>query len=208
MKIRNMEFLISAVKPDQYPEEPLPEIAFAGRSNVGKSSMINMLLNRRNFARTSSTPGKTQTINFYEMDHAFRFVDLPGYGYAKVSKVQHESWGGIMNTYLKGRENLLEIIQLVDIRHEPTEQDQEMYKWILDAGFSGIIIATKSDKLKSSQIQKQISIIRKKLNAGGSIIIPISASNRVNKYKVWDLFNEIFEENGYDIKLERQDGTK
>ncbi|MCD6435346.1 MAG: YihA family ribosome biogenesis GTP-binding protein [Clostridiales bacterium] len=208
MRIKSMEFLISAVKPQQYPEEPLPEIAFAGRSNVGKSSMINMLLNRRNFARTSSTPGKTQTINFYEIDKAFRFVDLPGYGYAKVSKTQHESWGKIMNTYLNKRENLLEVIQLVDIRHKPSAQDKNMYEWILETGFNGIIIATKADKMSKGQIQKQLNIIRKELGAKEKIIIPISTLSKLNKYEVWDLFNGIFEANDYDIHLERQDDSK
>ena len=208
MRIKNMEFLISAVKQSQYPEELLPEIAFAGRSNVGKSSMINMLLNRRNFARTSSTPGKTQTINFYEIDNKFRFVDLPGYGYARVSKTQHESWGKVMNTYLNERENLLEVIQLVDIRHKPSAKDKEMYNWILEAGYNGIIIATKADKMSKGQIQKQLDVIRKELGAKDRIIIPISTLSKLNKYEVWDLFNNIFEANEFDIHLERQNDSK
>ncbi|OPL07738.1 MAG: GTP-binding protein [delta proteobacterium ML8_F1] len=204
MKIKSTEFLISAVKPEQYPPETLPEIAFAGRSNVGKSSMINMLLNRRNFARTSSTPGKTQTLNFYEINEAFRFVDLPGYGYARVSKDQHRSWGGMIRTYLSKRENLLEVIQLVDIRHRPTAQDKEMYQWILDEGFNGIVIATKIDKLSKNQIQKQLRIIQDELGAKAGILIPISAQNRDGKYVVWELIDSIFKTNDYDIKLERQ----
>ncbi len=146
MKIKSSDFLISAVSPSQYPEEPLPEIAFAGRSNVGKSSLLNMLINRKNLARTSSTPGKTQTINFYSIDDLFRFVDLPGYGYARVSKSQKNAWAKTIETYLNTSENLLEVIQLVDIRHKPSEQDKEMYKWILECGFNGIVIATKLDK--------------------------------------------------------------
>lgn len=208
MKIKSTDFLISAVKPEQYPEGELPEIAFAGRSNVGKSSMINMLLNRKNFARTSSTPGKTQTLNFYEIDQKFRFVDLPGYGYAKVSKTQHESWGKIMNTYFKNRDNLIEIILLVDIRHKPTAMDVEMYNWILDAGFNGIIIATKADKLGQSQIQKQMNLIRKTLKASDQLMIPISVPKRLNKYKVWDLINSIFQTNEYDIHMERQNDSQ
>jgi GTP-binding protein len=158
MKIKQSEFIISAVKPEQYPEEPYPDIAFAGRSNVGKSSLINMLLGRKNLARTSSTPGKTQTINFYEIDNKFRFVDFPGYGYAKVSKSQFRTWGKIIQTYIDRSENLLEVIQLVDIRHKPTELDRQMYEWIMEAGFNGIIVATKADKLSKSQQNKQIEI--------------------------------------------------
>ena len=208
MRIKSTDFLISAVKPEQYPEGELPEIAFAGRSNVGKSSMINMLLNRKNFARTSSTPGKTQTLNFYEIDQKFRFVDLPGYGYARVSKTQHESWGKIMNTYFKNRDNLIEIILLVDIRHKPTAMDVEMYNWILDAGFNGIIIATKADKLSQSQIQKQLNLIKKTLKASDQLMIPISVPKRLNKYKVWDLINSIFKANEYDIFMERQNDSQ
>jgi len=206
MKIKNMEFLISAVKPEQYPENNLPEIAFAGRSNVGKSSLINMLLNRNNFARTSSTPGKTQTINFYEINNEFRFVDLPGYGYAKVSKEQHRSWGNIIKTYLSSRDNLIEIILLLDIRHKPTEKDREMYSWIISNGFSGIIIVTKSDKITKGKMKKHLEVIRKELKAENNIIIPISSSKRVNKYIVWELFNEIFNSHGYDIYIEKQSG--
>lgn len=205
MKIKNSEFIISAVSPSQYPEEPLPEIAFAGRSNVGKSSLLNMLINRKNLARTSSTPGKTQTINFYNIDDLFRFVDLPGYGYAKVSKTQKKNWAKTIETYLNTSENLLEVIQLVDIRHKPTEQDKEMYDWILRCGFNGIVIATKLDKVKNSQLQKQLNLIRKELNMPNEApLIPISSDNRRGKYKVWDLFNQIFEVNGFDIHLERQ----
>lgn len=207
MKIKSSTFLISAVKPEQYPEADLPEIAFAGRSNVGKSSMINMLINRKNLARTSSTPGKTQTVNFYDIDGAFRFVDLPGYGYAKVSKEQFKSWGRIIRTYLESRENLLEVIQLVDIRHKPSEQDRQMYEWIVSAGFNGIIIATKADKLGKSQIQKQLNLIRKTLGAEDRIILPISTSQKLNKYRVWELFNQIFEVNGHAIHMERQNDS-
>lgn len=209
MKIKKSEFIISAVSQSQYPEEPMPEIAFAGRSNVGKSSLLNMLINRKNLARTSSTPGKTQTINFYSIDDLFRFVDLPGYGYAKVSKTQKAAWAKTIETYLNQSQNLLEVIQLVDIRHTPSVQDKEMYKWILDCGFNGIVIATKLDKIKNSQLQKQINVIRKELNMPDNApLIPISSDNRKGKYKVWDLFNELFEFNGYDIFVERQDSDK
>lgn len=205
MKIKESTFVISAVNPSQYPEDELPEIAMAGRSNVGKSSLINMLINRKNLARTSSTPGKTQTINFYDIDNKFRFVDLPGYGYAKVSKTQKATWGKIMETYLNNRKTLLEVIQLVDLRHEPTEQDVQMYQWILECGFNGIVIATKHDKVKGSQLEKQKKLIRKTLGMpDNSPIFTISATDRYGKYEVWDLFNELFELNGYDVRIERQ----
>ncbi len=209
MKIHDSTFVISAVSPAQYPEDALPEIAMAGRSNVGKSSLINMLINRKNLARTSSTPGKTQTINFYDIDEKFRFVDLPGYGYAKVSKTQKATWGKIMETYLNNRQNLLEVIQLVDLRHKPTEQDIDMYKWILKCGFNGIVIATKHDKVKGSQLEKQKKIIRQALDMPPNApLFTISATNRYGKYEVWDLFNQIFEVNGFDVHIERQDKKK
>lgn len=205
MKIKNSSFVISAVAESQYPEDALPEIAFAGRSNVGKSSLINMLLNRRGLAKTSSTPGKTQLVNFYDIDGLFRFVDLPGYGFARVSKTQKATWGKIIETYLTRRETLLEVIQLVDIRHKPSEEDKKMYEWIRTYGFSGIVIATKGDKLGKNQIAQQIKMIKKELQMDKETqVIPISAPNRMGKYEVWDLFNEVFKANGYDIFLERQ----
>ena len=205
MKIKESTFVISAVNPSQYPEDELPEIAMAGRSNVGKSSLINMLINRKNLARTSSTPGKTQTINFYDIDNKFRFVDLPGYGYAKVSKVQKATWGKIMETYLNNRKTLLEVIQLVDLRHEPTEQDIQMYQWILECGFNGIVIATKHDKVKGSQLEKQKNLIRKTLGMPDNApLFTISATDRYGKYEVWDLVNDLFKANGYDVHIERQ----
>lgn len=143
MKINNAELEKVAVLEKQYPHENLPEFAFAGRSNVGKSSFINAMLNRKNLARTSSTPGKTRTINFYKINNSLRFVDLPGYGYAKVAKSEKEKWAGIINRYLETRENILETILLVDIRHEPTNLDKQMYDYIIDSGFSGIVVATK-----------------------------------------------------------------
>ncbi len=205
MKIKKSSFVISAVAPSQYPEDGLPEIAFAGRSNVGKSSLINMLLNRKGLAKTSSTPGKTQTVNFYDLDSIVRFVDLPGYGFAKVSKTQKASWGKIIETYLSTRQNLLEVIQLIDIRHKPTKEDKEMYSWIRSFGFSGIVVTTKADKLGKTQLQKQLKVIRKELNMeDDAIIIPISSTSRKGKYQVWDLFNAIYEANGFDIYFERQ----
>lgn len=205
MKIKQSEFITSAVKMDQYPESDLPEIAMVGRSNVGKSSLINMLINRRNMARTSSTPGKTQLINFFDIDKKFTLVDLPGYGYARVSKEQKKTWGTIIETYLKNRKNLLEVIQLVDLRHKPTAEDVEMYKWIKSFGFNGIVVATKHDKIKKSHLQKHIKIIRETLEMDkDDVIVTTSTSNRKGKYEVWDVFNELFEVNGYDVHFERQ----
>lgn len=205
MKIKQSEFVISAVSQEQYPDDLLPEIAMAGRSNVGKSSLINMLINRKNLARTSSTPGKTQTINFYDIDNLFRLVDLPGYGYAKVSKESKKKWGKIIETYLRERTTLLEVIQLVDIRHKPTQEDIDMYKWIKSFGFNGIVVATKHDKVKKSQLQKHINIIRKELGMGlDDVLVTTSTSTRKGKYEIWDIFNELFEINGYDIKMVRQ----
>ena len=205
MKIKDSRFVISAVKVEQYPDDELPEIAFAGRSNVGKSSLINMLLNRKGLAKTSSTPGKTQLVNFYDIDGLFRFVDLPGYGFAKVSKAQKASWGKTIETYLTKRENLLEVFQLLDIRHKPTADDIQMYQWIRTFGYRGILIVTKSDKLSKNQIAQQIKMIREEMQAGpDGIIIPVSSSERIGKYNVWDLVNSLFEEKGLEIYLERQ----
>lgn len=207
MKIKKCEFVISAVNEDQYPDDLLPEIAMAGRSNVGKSSLINMLINRKNLARTSSTPGKTQTINFYDIDNEFRLVDLPGYGYARVSKEHKKTWGKIIETYLGSRKTLLEVILLVDIRHKPTADDVKMYKWITDYGFNGIVVATKADKLSRGQINKHLTVIRKELGMKPeAVLMPISSSSRAGKYEVWDMFNELFEVNGYDIRFEKQKG--
>ncbi len=205
MKINESKFVISAVAPKQYPDDEMPEIAMAGRSNVGKSSLINMLINRKKLARTSAVPGKTQTINFYDIDEKFRFVDLPGYGYAKVSKSQKATWGKIIETYLSSRQNLVEVIQLVDFRHKPTLEDQQMYQWILEFGFSGIVIATKLDKVKNSQKKKQKQLIRNTLQMPESApLFTISSTDRTGKYEVWNFINQIFADTGYGIFFERQ----
>ncbi len=205
MKIKKSEFVISAVSKAQYPDDLLPEIAMAGRSNVGKSSLINMLINRKNLARTSSTPGKTQTINFYDIDNMFRLVDLPGYGYARVSKEHKKTWGTIIETYLRERKTLLEVIQLVDIRHKPTAEDVKMYKWIKEFGFNGIVVATKHDKVKKSQLKKHMDIIRKELEMGPEdVLVTTSTMTRKGKYEIWDIFNELFEVNGHEVKFVKQ----
>ncbi len=192
VKISKAELEKVAVLEKQYPVANLPEFAFAGRSNVGKSSFINAMLNRKNLARTSSTPGKTRTINFYKVNDDLRLVDLPGYGYAKVAKTEKEKWAGIINRYLENRENLLETILLVDIRHEPTALDKQMYDYIIHSGFSGIVIATKKDKIKKSQLDKHISVIAKKLGVEHrENIIPFSSSQKDEVKDMWFIFEDI-----------------
>ena len=191
MKIIKSDLHAIAVGPSQYPNDDLPEIAFAGRSNVGKSSFINSLINRANLARTSGKPGKTRTINFYIINDNFRLVDLPGYGYAHVSKTEREKWGLIIDEYLTSRENLKEIILIVDIRHEPSEQDLMMYNWIKSFGYDGIVIATKADKVGKTRYQKHIDIIKKKLDIKDSnLIIPYSSEKKINKEKAWGILEE------------------
>lgn len=188
MKIISSDLHAIAVGPKQYPNDNLPEIAFAGRSNVGKSSFINTMINRTNLARTSGKPGKTRTINFYIINENFRLVDLPGYGYAQVSKTEKEKWGHIIEEYLTNRENLKEIILIVDMRHEPTAQDLMMYNWIKSFGFSGLVVATKADKISKANWQKHVSVIRKKLDVPDTnLIIPFSASKKINIDKSWKI---------------------
>jgi len=168
-----------------------PEFAFAGRSNVGKSSLINALLNRKALARTSSQPGKTQTINFYHINDEFYFVDLPGYGYAKVSKEIQEKWGRMIEKYLTMSEQLLLVFLLVDIRHEPSENDKAMYEWISESGFRPVIIATKLDKIKRSQKDKQLKLIRQSLGLDAdTVLIPFSAETKQGCEEIWQLMEE------------------
>ncbi len=204
MKIGQSSFITSAVDEAGYPPPDLAEIAFAGRSNVGKSSLINMLLNRKKLAKTSSTPGKTQLINFFDVDGKFRIVDLPGYGFARVSKTKKLRWGKYIEDYLNYRENLLAVFLLVDIRHEPTEQDLMMYEYIRAAGFNGAVIATKLDKVSNNELQQKRNQIKQFLQMNeNDVLLAVSNANRKGKYKTWDYINSIFEEN--DIpQLERQ----
>lgn len=164
MKIVKSELDAIAVKPGQYPTDDLPEIAFAGRSNVGKSSLLNLLTGRRKLAKVSGNPGKTRTINFYLINDSFRIVDLPGYGYARASKSITEDWGKMMETYFQQRKGLRRVVQLVDIRHKPTAQDVQMYEYLQYYGLSGLVVATKSDKVSRSEMQKNIAVIKKALS--------------------------------------------
>lgn len=203
MKIRNAEITMSAINKSQYPDEGIPEIALVGRSNVGKSSTVNTLLNRRNFARTSQTPGKTRTINFYLINQEFFFVDLPGYGYAKVAKSEKEKWGTIMERYLQERDELCAILLLVDIRHEPTNDDVMMYQWIKHFGYNCVVIATKADKISRGQYQKHMSIIRKKLQLEkDEKILPISSLKKTGVEEIWAEIIKQYNEHGYEITVD------
>ena len=185
MKVNNANYEITAVNSKQYPEGGLPEIAFAGRSNVGKSSIINTLLNRKNLARVGATPGKTRVINFYNIDKKIRFVDLPGYGYAKVSQDQKKQWGTMVEEYFNVREDLRLIILLIDIRHEPSEQDVMMYNWLVELEADFIVVCTKSDKLKKSQIKPRIMELKKFFLDDELTIIPFSSLNRSGSEEIW-----------------------
>ena len=173
------------------PETEMPEIAFAGKSNVGKSSLINGLLNRKSLARTSSQPGKTQTINYYNINHDLYFVDLPGYGYAQVSVEIRAKWGKMVERYLHTSKQLRLVFLLIDIRHEPSENDCIMYDWIVKNGYEPVTIATKLDKIKRSQIQKNLKIIRQKIQpVEGTIIIPFSAQTKQGKEEILQLIED------------------
>lgn len=178
------------------PENTMPEFAFAGKSNVGKSSLINALMNRKSFARTSSQPGKTQTINFYQINHTLYFVDLPGYGYAKVSMELKAKWGKMIERYLKTSKQLKAIFLLIDIRHEPSANDKDMYEWIVHNGYEPIIIATKLDKINRSQRDKQLKILRQGLCASSPTkIIPFSALNKDGREIIWECIESYLQGN-------------
>ena len=169
------------------PETSFPEVAFAGKSNVGKSSLINALMNRKSYARTSSQPGKTQTINFYNINDAMYLVDLPGYGYANASPAVKAKWGKMIEKYLRQSANLKQVFLLVDIRHDPSENDKMMYNWIVDNGFRPVIIATKLDKLKRSQIAKHVKAVRTGLGLKeDDILIPFSSQTKQGLDELWN----------------------
>ncbi len=174
------------------PENTKPEIAFAGKSNVGKSSLINALMNRKSLARTSGQPGKTQTINFYNVNDELYLTDLPGYGFAKVSEAEKQKWGEMIENYLHTSRQLRAVFLLIDIRHDPSANDKMMYEWMVYQGFHPIIIATKSDKIKRSQLQKQLKAIRTGLDAEpGTVIIPFSAQTKQGRDEIWELTEQI-----------------
>ena len=176
------------------PENTLPEVAFCGRSNVGKSSLINTLLNRKSLARTSAQPGKTQTLNFYLLNKALYLVDLPGYGYAKTSKEVREKWGKMIQNYLTGSEMLRYVFQLIDIRHDPTADDVSMYEWLTYLGFEPVIIATKADKIKPSQLGNHVQNIKRKLNADeDTIVVPYSSVSKEGRDLLLDLLDQVLE---------------
>ncbi len=193
MKIKNVELSIVCGITSKLPETDRVEIAFAGKSNVGKSSLINALMNRKALARTSAIPGKTQTINFYNINDIMYLVDLPGYGYAKVSEKEKEQWGKLIERYLNTSKQLKAVFLLIDIRHEPSANDKMMYEWIVAQGYHPIIIATKSDKLKRSQIQKHVKMIKEGLKLlPGTIMIPFSAETKQGREEIWELIEHQF----------------
>ena len=192
MIIKNVSLDIVCGITSKLPDTGKPEVAFAGKSNVGKSSLINGLMNRKSLARTSAQPGKTQTINFYNVNDAMYLVDLPGYGYAKVSQSEKEKWGKMIEKYLHTSKNLKAVFLLIDIRHDPSANDVMMYEWILHNGFEPIIIATKADKLKRSQIPKHMKMVKDglKMRPGG-IILPYSALTKQGREEIWTLIDEL-----------------
>lgn len=186
MKIKSADIVISAVKPEQYPSEPMPEFALAGRSNVGKSSFINKMLNRKNLARTSSKPGKTQTLNFYLINEVFHFVDVPGYGYARVSKSERAAWGKMIETYLAKREQLRAVVLIVDLRHPPSKDDVMMYQFLKHYDLPCIIINTKADKIPKSKWQKHIKVTKETLDLDPKDpIILFSSETGYGKDQAW-----------------------
>lgn len=195
MIIKKAEIVAVTGRPDQYPEDNMPEVAFAGRSNVGKSSLLNLLTNRRKLAKVSGSPGKTRTINFYLINDEFRIVDLPGYGYAKISKNISENWGQMMEVYFQARKELRKVIQLVDIRHAPSKQDVQMYNYLKHYGLDGVVVATKADKISRNQYQKQIKLIRSTLGMHPSDkVIPVSALKRTGDDKLLEEIESILNE--------------
>ncbi|MBD2844639.1 YihA family ribosome biogenesis GTP-binding protein [Paenibacillus sp. IB182496] len=186
MKITAAEFIISAVQPHQFPEDALPEIALAGRSNVGKSSLINKMINRKNLARTSSQPGKTQQLNYYRINNEFYFVDFPGYGYAKVSKEERRKWGVMIESFLKTREPLQLVLQIVDIRHAPSTDDQMMYGWLKHYGLPVCIVATKADKIPRSKWDRHVKVVKETLEADRSDpFVLFSSDTGMGKDELW-----------------------
>ena len=192
MIIKNVNLETVCGITSNMPDNSLPEIAFAGKSNVGKSSLINGIMNRKSLARTSSQPGKTQTINFYNVNEAFYLVDLPGYGYAKANESVKAQWGKMIERYLRSSRQLRAVFLLIDIRHEPSANDRQMYQWICHQGYHPIIIATKMDKLNRSQIPKAVKTVREGLETEkDTVIIPFSAQTKQGREEIWNLVEEL-----------------
>ncbi len=195
MIIKNVSLETVCGITSKLPQNTCPEVAFAGKSNVGKSSLINALMKRKSLARTSAQPGKTQTINYYNINGAIYFVDLPGYGYAKTSESNREQWGKMVEKYLHSSKQLRQVFLLVDIRHAPTENDRIMYRWICGSGYSPVVIATKLDKIKRSQVQKQVELIRGGLQAArDTVILPFSAETKQGRDEIYEILDRILEE--------------
>lgn len=194
MVIKSVDLEIVCGVTSKLPVTQLPEVAFAGKSNVGKSSLINALMNRKNLARTSAQPGKTQTINFYNINKEIYFVDLPGYGYAKASKTEVAKWGQMIERYLRSSKKLKCVFLLIDIRHEPGENDKLMYDWVCANGFTPVIIATKLDKIKRSQTAKQLKTIRETLSAKDAAIIPFSATGKQGREEIYEIIDKILKD--------------
>ena len=193
MVIKNLNLETVCGITSVLPDNQHPEIAFAGKSNVGKSSLINALMNRKSYARISATPGKTQTINFYNINEELYLVDLPGYGYAKVSQKEKEQWGKLIERYLHGSVQLKAVFLLIDIRHDPSANDKLMYDWIVSQGYAPIIIATKLDKLKRSQVAKHVKMVREGLNLiPGTKVIPFSSVTKQGRDEIWELVETEF----------------
>lgn len=191
MIIKKSDIYATAVAPSQYPETGLPEVAFAGRSNVGKSSLINSLVNRKSLARTSGTPGKTRVINFFQVNDDLYLVDLPGYGYAKVAKDEKAKWGSMIEDYLNNREQLKLVILLVDIRHEPTKDDKLMFDWMKATGSQMLVVATKADKLTRNHRNKSLVQIRKSLQMSNEdILLHFSSQTKEGREELWDIMEQ------------------
>ena len=187
MIIKNPEFKISAVSPKQYPSDGLPQVVLVGKSNVGKSSFINTMVNRKKLARTSSEPGKTRQINFYNMDNKFYFVDLPGYGYSKMSKQEQIKVGNFIEEYLSKSNNIALIVFLIDIRHSPTENDKLMYRYVIDSEKTCIIIANKADKIAVTKVENQVKTLQDDLNPLKDLVfLPFSSERKIYKDDVWN----------------------
>ena len=194
MVIKNVSLETVCGVTSRLPENSRPEVAFAGKSNVGKSSLINALMNRKSLARTSSQPGKTQTINFYNVNDSVYFVDLPGYGYARVSEEVKAGWGKMVENYLHGSRQLRAVFLLLDIRHKPSENDCVMYDWIRNQGYQPIIIATKLDKINRSQVQRQVKLLRETLRAEKDVrIVPFSAASKQGREDIYEIIEEILQ---------------